>query len=276
MENVNKTAGEAQRQNYISHQMQQRNIGQQLAAAGLNGGAAESTILGLANAYGENRRLTEKERLQQAAALEAEKAQQETAAHTDYNTLMAGIANDYAQQLAAARQAETDRQAQLLMQKFAADQSEAERAWQQQQNEYNWQQQMAMADKELAAQLQLAAAKSAGSGGGNGAAASAEASNWYSKLGVPYEQMTGFAEDLDKVTRGAVNKSMVQKEAAALIARYGATAYEYLVNAAPDVGYVMRESNPTADLISNALATAAQEQATQTAASKARKHVAMN
>ena len=278
MQNVNTAAGEAQRQNYISHQMQQKNIGQQLAAAGLTGGAAESTLLGLSTAYGENRRLTEADRLKQAAALEAERAQQETAAQTDYNTLMAGIANDYAQQLAAAKQAETDRQAQLLLQKFAADQSaaqaeanrawqqqqaEAERAWQQAQNEYNWQQQFAMADKDLAAQLQLAAAKS------TSGSSTVDPNNWYSKLGVPYEQMGSFQNALNGVADGSIDKNVLRKEAAGVIAQFGATAYEYLYQNAKDVGYVKQATNPTADLIGNALAAAAQNQMVQNAAAKA-------
>lgn len=268
MENVNKTAGEAQRQNYISHQMQQRNIGQQLAAAGLNGGAAESTILGLANAYGENRRLTEKDRLQQAAALEAERAQQETAAHTDYNTLMAGIANDYAQQLAAARQAETDRQAQLLMQKFAADQSaaqaEAERAWQQQQNEYNWQQQMAMADKELAAQLQLLAAKSAGSGEGSSGGAAAAAANQWAYIGVTDDKAEGFAADLNKAITGVMSKTWALQNRAALEREYGEAAAQMLIANAHDP---TQEQMNTQNLIANAL----DQQAAQLAQANANK-----
>lgn len=150
VQNVNTAADEAQRQNYISQQMQQRNIGQQLAAAGLTGGAAESTMLGLANAYGENRRQTEADRLQRVRELEGQRAQQEAGAQVDYNNLMATIAGDYAAQLSAARQAETDRQAQLLMQKFAADQQAAQaaedRKFQQQMTEYDWQQQQAAAE----------------------------------------------------------------------------------------------------------------------------------
>jgi hypothetical protein len=150
VQNVNTAADEAQRQNYISQQMQQRNIGQQLAAAGLTGGAAESTMLGMANSYGENRRQTEADRLQRVSELEGQRAQQEAGAQVDYNNLMATIAGDYAAQLSAARQAETDRQAQLLMQKFAADQQAAQaaedRKFQQQMTEYDWQQQQAAAE----------------------------------------------------------------------------------------------------------------------------------
>jgi hypothetical protein len=107
-------------------------------------------MLGLANAYGENRRQTEADRLQRVSELEGQRAQQEAGAQVDYNNLMATIAGDYAAQLSAARQAETDRQAQLLMQKFTADQQAAQaaedRKFQQQMTEYDWQQQQAAAE----------------------------------------------------------------------------------------------------------------------------------
>ena len=246
VESVNKTAGEAQRQNYITHQMQQKNIGQQLAAAGVNGGASETTMLGLANAYGENRRLTEADRMDRTAALEAERAQQETAAQNDYNALMASIADSYTQQLAAARQAEADRQAQLLMQKFAADQ------------------QAAQAEADRAFQREMAAMSSAKSTGGV-SSTGVDPNNWYASLGVPYEQMSSFSNALAGVENGSVDKNVLRREAAGVIAQFGAKAYEYLYKKAMDNGYVMQASNPTADLINNALAASAQEQLVQNA-----------
>lgn len=125
VENINKAAEEAQRQNYITKEMQQRNIGQQLAAAGLNGGAAETTILGLANKYGENRRMVDADRINNVAALEAQKAQQEAAAQTEYNTLLSQIESNYATQLAAAREAEADRAFQREMAAQSAARSAA-------------------------------------------------------------------------------------------------------------------------------------------------------
>ena len=297
VQKVNTAADEAQRQNYIAQQMQQRNMGQQMAANGLTGGATETAMLALANAYGDNRRQTEQARMEQVAALEDSRAQQETAAHTAYNDSMAAIASDIAAQIAAARQAETDRQAQLLMQKFNADQSaaqaEAERLWQgqqaeadrnfqqqmteydwaqklaeaakdrefqQSQNEYDWAQQFAMSDKEIAAQLQLAAQKAA-SGGSSGAVT---ANNYYSKLDVPYTQMAGFAQDIETAQSGIVDKKMLKNDAAELIDAYGAKGYEYLVSVAPETSYthgLTKEQQKTADLIANALAASAQEQA---------------
>lgn len=253
MQKVNTAADEAQRQNYITQQMQQRNMGQQLAASGLTGGASETAMLALANAYGDNRRQTEQARMEQVAALEDSRAQQETAAHTAYNDSMAAIASDIAAQIAAARQAEADRQAQLLLQKFNADrqaaQAEAERLWQAQQAE---------ADRNL--QLQLAAQKAA-SGGASG---TVTANNYYSKLDVPYTQMAGFAQDIETAQSGIVDKKMLKNDAAELIDAYGAKGYEYLVSVAPETSYthgLTKEQQKTADLIANALAASAQEQA---------------
>lgn len=289
VENVNTAADEAQRQNYISQQMQQRNIGQQLAAAGLTGGAAESTMLGLANAYGENRRQTEADRLQRVSELESQRAQQEAGAQVDYNNLMATIAGDYAAQLSAARQAETDRQAQLLMQKFAADQQAAQaaedRKFQQQMTEYDWQQQMAaaeanrlwqgqqaeadrahqmsMADKELAAQMQLAAAKGTGSGGGSsgGGAGSTYVpqANAYKNLGVPDAKADGYAADMDKVYTGVIDKQFIKANWAAFEAEYGRTATQKLYDSA--TGGATAEQQAVQDLIANALAAQRAEQA---------------
>jgi hypothetical protein len=211
VENVNKAAEEAQRQNYITKEMQQRNIGQQLAAAGLNGGAAETTILGLANKYGENRRTVDVERMNSVADLEAAKAQQEAAAQAEYNSLMSQIEGNYAAQMAA----------------------------------------------QMAAQ-QASAARSAAS----------ETVNPYRDLGVSYEAMSGFADDLAKVSGGAVNKAVLKANAAKLIERYGAKAYEYLVKIAQDGGVYVEPTQSqkiTQDQIAAALAAQAQNQAAQNA-----------
>ena len=232
VENINKAAEEAQRQNYITKEMQQRNIGQQLAAAGLNGGAAETTILGLANKYGENRRMVDADRINNVATLEAQKAQQEAAAQTEYNGLVSQIESNYATQLAAAREAEAQRALQREM-------AEAERAFK----------------REMAAQ---SAARSA--------AASAQV-NPYQDLGVSYENMAGFAQDLARASGGGVDKGFLRTHAAELIARYGARAYEYLVSVAPDMGSQGKtaDQDATVSLINSALAAAADNQATQNA-----------
>lgn len=52
---ANSQAEDAMQQLYISRMMGERNLGQQMNALGRSGGAAESTLLGLANTYGTQR-----------------------------------------------------------------------------------------------------------------------------------------------------------------------------------------------------------------------------
>lgn len=227
---VNRTADEAQRQNFVESQIQQRNMGQQMAASGLSGGAAETTLLGIANAYGTNRRMTESERLQQVGALEDSYAQQKAAAEADYNTSMSDIAGDYAEQIAAARQAEADRQAQLLAQKYAAD-----------------------------VKAQQAAAE------GDAAQAAADG-EIYSDLGISAENRAAFASDLDTVSAGYIDKKTLAANAAGLIAQYGAKGYEYLYKLAPDATQGLNsEQQSTVDTIAAAIAEASRNQAMQNA-----------
>lgn len=225
IENVNKTAEEAQRQNYITKEMAQRNIGQQLAAAGLNGGAAETTILGLANKYGENRRMVDVDRMNNVAALEAEKAQREAAAQTEYNGLVSQIDSNYATQLASAKEAEAQRALQREM-------AEADRAFQ----------------REMAAQQ---AARSATS-------VQPSAQNQWAHLGLTDDKATGFAEDLNKARTGVMSKSWAMRNFALLEQAYGPAAAQMLVDSAHDP---TQEQVNTQNLIANALAQQAQQQA---------------
>ena len=52
---VNKQADNAQQQAYINYMMNRRDMGQQLAAQGLSGGASESALAGMYNNYGNSR-----------------------------------------------------------------------------------------------------------------------------------------------------------------------------------------------------------------------------
>ena len=52
---VNKQADNAQQQAYINYMMNKRDMGQQLAAQGLSGGASESALAGMYNNYGNSR-----------------------------------------------------------------------------------------------------------------------------------------------------------------------------------------------------------------------------
>lgn len=226
IENVNKAAEEAQRQNYITKEMAQRNIGQQLAAAGLNGGAAETTILGLANKYGENRRMVDADRMNNVAALEAEKAQREAAAQTEYNGLVSQIESNYATQLASAKEAEAQRALQREM-------AEADRAFQ----------------REMAAQSAARASATA---------VQPSAQNQWAYLGLTDDKATGFAEDLNKARTGVMSKSWAMRNFALLEQAYGPAAAQMLVDNAHDP---TQEQVNTQNLIANALAQQAQQQA---------------
>ncbi len=67
---LNTAADDAQRQAYINYMMSKRDMGQQLSAQGLSGGAAESTWAGLYNGYGNSRASTEKSRLENLGDLQ--------------------------------------------------------------------------------------------------------------------------------------------------------------------------------------------------------------
>lgn len=67
---LNTAADDAQRQAYVNYMMSKRDMGQQLSAQGLSGGAAESTWAGLYNGYGNSRASTEKSRLENLGDLQ--------------------------------------------------------------------------------------------------------------------------------------------------------------------------------------------------------------
>lgn len=104
--NVNKlntAADTAQQQAYINYMMSKRDLGQQLSAQGLSGGAAESTWAGLYNGYGNSRAGTEKSRienlgdLQQTlqnnlAQIEQQRLSGEQADISDYYSNLASLA----------------------------------------------------------------------------------------------------------------------------------------------------------------------------------------
>lgn len=69
-ENVNRSYADMARQLYINRENAQKNIGQQMAAQGITGGAAESTLLGLNTSYQEALRQNEQERIAMIDELE--------------------------------------------------------------------------------------------------------------------------------------------------------------------------------------------------------------
>lgn len=130
----NQVSDQALKEAYISKMMSQRNLGQQMAAQGRSGGAAESTLLGLQNAYNTSRAQTEQQRAgaveqlnlarqgelsQLLQTLNAGKAgAQETlydrmsAAEDNYNQLLLAAQQTYQQQKAAAQAQELQYQMQ--------------------------------------------------------------------------------------------------------------------------------------------------------------------
>ena len=81
---MNSATERAMQQAYIANQMQNRNLGQQLAAMDRSGGASESTMLGTANEYGNARGELDLSRNDQLATLAAQLAEgrQATLTHT--------------------------------------------------------------------------------------------------------------------------------------------------------------------------------------------------
>lgn len=69
---------EAMRQAYIESRMQQRNLPQQLARTGYNGGLTETTMAGLANTYMNNRNALELQHADDLADLDFEKYKSDT------------------------------------------------------------------------------------------------------------------------------------------------------------------------------------------------------
>lgn len=103
---VNTNTAKGLQQAYINNMMNQKNLGQQLAAMGRSGGASESTLLGLANQYGQNRGTLENTRNEQLNQLALQLAENQAAQTSDYNNVKTGYATDYNNQKNAYQQAQ--------------------------------------------------------------------------------------------------------------------------------------------------------------------------
>lgn len=106
---VNSATERAMQQAYIANQMQNRNLGQQLAAMGRSGGASESTMLGLANEYGNARGELDLSRNDQLATLAAQLAEGKASDLDAYNQAKAAYDKDYQDRLADLAAASLDR-----------------------------------------------------------------------------------------------------------------------------------------------------------------------
>ena len=106
---MNSATERAMQQAYIANQMQNRNLGQQLAAMGRSGGASESTMLGLANEYGNARGELDLSRNDQLATLAAQLAEGKASDLDAYNQAKAAYDKDYQDRLADLAAASLDR-----------------------------------------------------------------------------------------------------------------------------------------------------------------------
>lgn len=91
---LNQSAEDALREAYVNRMMSQRNLGQQLAANGLSGGASESAIANLLNQYGSNRNAISREHNNNLVGLENVYNQNLANAHQAYNDALAQSAAD--------------------------------------------------------------------------------------------------------------------------------------------------------------------------------------
>lgn len=98
-------AAESLREAYINHMMNKRNIGQNLAAMGINGGATESTLANLYNQYGNSRNGINKTTADNIRALLEAYNNNTASANQLYNSQYADARNNYANQLNGLEQA---------------------------------------------------------------------------------------------------------------------------------------------------------------------------
>lgn len=100
VDDVNGVTERAMQQAYLSNELQKRNIGQQLAALGRSGGASETTLLNMANNYGNARGEIDKNRTSQLGALASDFSAGKASDLDTYNSAKAGYDYDYRKKLA--------------------------------------------------------------------------------------------------------------------------------------------------------------------------------
>ena len=99
--NINTDAGNSLQQAYITNMLNQKNLKQKLASQGLSGGATESTVARLLNAYGNNRNSINNERSRNLSSLENSYNANRNSALSAYNSALAQLeADNYAQRSA--------------------------------------------------------------------------------------------------------------------------------------------------------------------------------
>ena len=92
---VNNSASDSLKQAYINNMMGQKNLKQKLAAQGINGGATESTVARLINAYGNNRNSINNAKNSYLANLSNTYNQNRASALQSYNSALANLQNSF-------------------------------------------------------------------------------------------------------------------------------------------------------------------------------------
>jgi hypothetical protein len=200
---VNQQSDKALQNAYILREQNRVNAPQALSALGYTGGAAETSLMGIQTGYENTRNQVEQSRAQ---ALEQIRQNEQQIRATGDATLSEAAADYYNKLIAANEQAKRDAQAQAnweaefgLRQKEYED-AAAQQAWQ---NAY---------DERV---LKYNQSKSSGSGGSSG----------------PTKQES-YAADYSKVNSGTISPSMIEANAQALIAQYGVSGYNDLLQLA--------------------------------------------
>lgn len=89
--NINNSAENSLRQAYVNNMLSQKNLKQKLASQGLTGGATESTLGRLLNAYGNNRNNIDVQRNKDLSSLENAYTNNKSRALQDYNNALANL-----------------------------------------------------------------------------------------------------------------------------------------------------------------------------------------
>lgn len=95
-DSLNQNAEVALREAYVNRMMNERNLGQQLAASGLSGGASETTRANMLNAYGNNRNSIRRELGNNLSELEYLYNQNRESAKQAYNDALVNAASERA------------------------------------------------------------------------------------------------------------------------------------------------------------------------------------
>jgi hypothetical protein len=95
MDNLNNAADSSLRQAYIKHMQDQKALPQQMQAFGMSGGATETNLANMKNAYGNNRTSIMNERLAQQRLIEQDRANAIASAEGDAANYEASAVRDY-------------------------------------------------------------------------------------------------------------------------------------------------------------------------------------